>query len=469
MIPGRGGLAAVLGWAILVLAGCSTAVSGAPVAAPVAPPNATESITQSLVNLGESSTVRYQGTLSSASDDDVTFDVTAAQTGEIAGSFTLDGKAATVLVVNKTTYLKAGADFWATLSGVANSQGKGAAVADRWVKVPTSLIGVEFGDVFTPDVLGQNLAKGADKAGTKPIAEGERAKVGEVPTVKVTTGGGSVYVTEAAPHGVVKVEMDKVGRSDTTSVKKLVATVADGSAEIAKFYQDVSAQAAELTAPIDVLTTVTEGTHNFDGCGAASCSIIVQFTNPGKVAVRVSVRGTWQGDNAPLGVCDATAGPVGPGAAGSAKCTLATPQWVSFFQRANSVPGNHPYSVEWSTVVLADAPDLAQLTARAAAKPADASAAKSDGSHFVYSIGYSDAEHQRRIWKYGVVAGKFWRDHADQQVMTCLRSTGSGCAVTLVTATGDAASAQGLVHQLVEAYKAEHKECPKGQWVGCKR
>ncbi|CRK55727.1 hypothetical protein [Alloactinosynnema sp. L-07] len=444
-------------------------MSGNPVAAAVPPPTATESITQSLINLGESSTVRYQGTLSSASDDAVTFDLTSAQTGEIFGTFTLDGKAATLLVVNKTTYLKAGADFWSTLSGVANNQGKGAAVADRWVKVPTSLIGVEFGDVFTPDVLGQNLAKGSEKAGADPITDGERVKIGELPAIKVTTGGGTVYVTEAVPHGVVKVEMDKVGRSDTTSVKKLVTSVADGSAEVAKFYQDVSAQAAALTAPIDVLTTVQEGTHAFDGCGAASCSIIVQFTNPGKVAVKVSVRGTWQGDNAPLGICDATAGPVAPGAGGSATCTLATREWVSFYQRANSVPGNHPYSVEWSTVVLAEAPDLAQLTARAAAKPADGSAAKAEGSHYVYSIGYSDADHQPKVWKYGVVAGKFWRDHADQQVTTCLRSTGSGCVVTLVTATGDAASAQGLVHQLVEKYKAERKECPIGQWVGCKR
>jgi hypothetical protein len=462
-------LAAALGWAVLVLSGCSTAVSGAPVAAAVPPPTATESITQSLVNLSESSTVRYQGTMTSASDDAVTFDVTAAQTGEIVGSFTLDGKAASVLVINKTTYLKAGADFWATLSGVANSQGKGAAVADRWVKVPTSLIGVEFGDVFTPDVLGQNLSKGSDRAGSEPITAGQRVRVGEVPTVKITTGGGTVYVTESAPHGVVKVEMDRVGRSDTTSAKKLVTTVADGSAEIAKFYQDVSGQAAALTAPIDVLTTVQEGDHKFEACAAASCSIIVQFTNPGKVAVKVSVRGNWQGDNAPLGVCDTTVGPVAPGAAASATCTLATPEWVTFFQKANSVAGNHPYSVEWSTVVLAEAPDLAQVTARAAAKPADSKAAKAEGSHYVYSIGYSDSQHQPKVWKYGVVAGKFWRDHADQQVTTCLRSTGSGCSVTLVTATGDAASAQGLVHQLVETYTAERKECPSGQWVGCKR
>lgn len=468
-VPRRGRLAAVFGSAVLAVAGCSNAVSGSPIAAEVAPPTAAESITQSLINLGEAGAVHYQGTMSSASDDPVTFDLTAAQTGEIHGTFTHDGKPATLLVVNKATYVKAAADFWAALSGVANGENKGTAVADRWVKVPGSLIGIEFGDVFLPDVLGQNLAKGTEQAGERAIGEGERVDVGSARAVKVTTGGGTVYVDEKAPHGVLKVETDRVGRADTSSVRDLVTTVSDATANLGKFYQDTATQAAGLTAPIDVLTTVQEGTHNFDACGAASCSIIVQFTNPAKVAVKVSVRGVWQGDNAPLGVCDATAGPVAPGQGGSATCTLASPEWVKFYQRANSVPGSHPYSVEWSTVVLADAPDLAQLTARAGAKPADPKAGKAEGSHYVYAITYSDSARQAKVWKYGVVAGKFWEDHADQQLPTCLRSTGSGCGVDLLTATDEAAAAQGLTQQLVDKYKTEKGECPTGQWASCKR
>jgi hypothetical protein len=464
-----GRLSAVLTAAALALAGCTNAISGEPTAATIPLPTATESITQSLLNLGEAGAVHYQGTMESASHEPVTFDLTAAPTGEILGSFTLSSKAATVLVVSKSTYVKAAAEFWATLSGVGNGPGKGAAVADRWVKVPSGLIGIEFADVFLPDVLGQNLARGSDKAGEKVLGDGERVAIGQARTVKVTTGSGTVYVGEQPPHGVVKVEMDSVGRSDTTSVANLVATVSDSAGGAAKFYQDVAAQAATLTAPIDVLTTVQEGTHSFEGCGAASCSIIVQFTNPGKAAVRVSVRGAWQGDNTPLGVCDATAGPVGPGQAGSATCTLSSQEWVQFFERANSVPGNHPYSVEWSTVVLADTPDLAQLNGRAAAKPADAKSTRTEGSHYVYAITYTSQSKIKKVWKYGVVAGKFWRDHAQQQTAICLRSTGSGCAIDLVTATDDAASAQGLAARLVETYLTDHSECPEGQWVGCKR
>ncbi|MGQ0838652.1 hypothetical protein [Actinokineospora sp.] len=460
--------------ALLLTAACSTAacsneVVGSAVGADIAPPTATETVAQSLVDFGETGVVRYQGTMVSAADDKVVFDVAAAATGEVFGSLSLDGKAATVLVVDKTIYLKAAADFWAALSGVSAGGGRGTAVADRWVKVPGGLIGIEVGDVFAPDVLSRDLARGLEKAGTRPLADGKRMMVGQTSTVQVSTEGGTVFLNEQAPYGVVRVDLDRVGSSDATSVSQFVAQVSDGSTEIAKFYQDVAAQAGQLTAPVDVLTTVQEGGHDFADCGAASCAIVVQFTNTSKVAVTVSVRGNWLGDSAPLGACEAKAGPVAPGQPGSATCVLATPQWVEFFRRANSVPGNHPYSVEWSTVVLADAPDLTRLTARAAAAPADPKDRKTEGSHYLYALGYTDNDRKQRVWKYGVVAGKFWQDHAGQQLRTCLATTGSVCRVELVTATGDAAPAHGLLRAMVETYRGGSGQCPSGQWVSCKR
>ncbi|GLZ38613.1 hypothetical protein [Actinokineospora sp. NBRC 105648] len=445
--------------------GCSNAVIGTATAADISPPTATEAVAQSLVDLGEAGLVRYKGTLTSAGNDPVTYDLAAASTGEIAGSITIEGKAATLLVVERGIYLKAAADFWATLSGVASGANKGTAVADRWVKVPGGLIGVEFADVFTPEVLGQNLSAHLSGKGGKTLADGgERSDVAGAKAIKVDTEDGSVYVTEAAPHGVVKARLDRVGKADPTTVKKLDTTVTDATAESAKFYQDVAAQAAELAAPVDVLTTVQEGTHTFEGCGAASCSIVVQFTNGSKVAVKVSVRGNWVGDNAPLGACDTVTAPVAPGQPGSAKCTVSSPEWVQFYSRANSVPGNHPYSVEWSTVVLADPPDLAPITARSKAVPADAKDHKTEGTHFVYSIVYG-----KKVWKYGVVAGKFWADHADQQLRACLGTTKSVCRVELVTAAGDAVAAEGLLKQLVDSYRTANGDCPSGQWAGCKR
>ncbi|SDC48105.1 hypothetical protein [Actinokineospora iranica] len=464
----RGRAGALVACAALLATACSTAVDGTPVAAAIPPLTATEAVVQSLLDLGEASLVRYQGTMDSASDDEVTFDVTAAASGEATGSVTLGGKPATVVAIDRSIYLKAGADFWAALSGVGGAQDKGTAVADRWVKVPGGLIGVDFAEVFAPESLSQDVRESLGEGGRQALSDAERVDVNGARAIKIATESGAVYLAENAPHGVVKIEQGRAGSTDPTTVKNLIATVSDASPEVARFYQDVTKQAGELTAPVDVLTTVEEGAHTFEGCGAASCSIVVRFTNTSKVAVKVSVRGAWQGDGAPLGACETQAGPIPPGQPGNATCTVNSPEWVRFFEQANSVPGNHPYSVEWSTVVLADAPDLSRITARAGAKPADAKNPKTEGSHVVYSIGYSGAG-MPKVWKYGVASSKFWAEHADGQRRACLGSTQSVCRVDLVTATGDAVSAHGLLNELVAGYRSSDGDCPEGQWVGCKR
>ncbi|WP_157440163.1 hypothetical protein [Actinokineospora inagensis] len=446
---------------LALVAACDSAVAGSPVAATIGPPSTSDSAAQSLVDLGEAGLLHYKGTMSTASGSPVEFDLSAASSGEIAGSLTLGGKPASVLVVERGTYLKAAADFWAALSGVTNAESKGTAVADRWVKVPGGLIGMELADVFTPQSLRQYLILNADDAG-KPLADRKTsdlagAKVFRLPAVK-----GAVYLADQAPHGVVKVELDTAGQSDTTTVKKLSTTVTDTTTDLPKFYQDTATAAGQLTAPVDVLNTVQESGHTFEGCGATSCSIVVQFTNGGKASVKVSVRGNWQGDSQPLGVCESQAGPIAPGQPGSATCTLSSPAWVQFYAKANTVPGNHPYSVEWSTVVLADPPDLTKLTAATKATPADAKAHQTDGAYFVYSIGQAN-----KVWKYGV-SDKRWTDEAKGQARVCLGVTGAVCRVDLLTAADTAGSAYGLLKQLVDTAKAAGG-CPAGQWVGCAR
>lgn len=442
--------------ACAVLAACTSTTQGVPEAAPIAAASTAQTAAQALLDLAESGAVRYQGTMT-ASNSEVEFDLTAARTGEVSGKITLDDQPADVLVVNDTIYLKGGADFWDGIPGVGGT-GRGAAIAGRWVQTPSGLLGLEFGGIFGPEALSSQLARGADRAGGEAFAEAEKTEVGAVDAVKLTTEGGTVYLAAEAPHGVLKVEADKLGRSDPTSARDVVAEVADASADLAALYSGIAKNADALAAPVDVLTTVTEGEHNFDKCGAASCSIVVRFTNSSKLAVTVSVRGTWQGDGAPLGVCDTKAGPVAPGKQGSARCTLSTPEWKSFYQRANSVPGNHPYSVEWSTLVLANAPDLSRLKERAAIKPA-AEAAATEGSHVVYALAYGGGE----VWKYGVAAGETWQEHAARQVPACLAATKALCDVDLVTATDSAVAGYGLLGELVG------RECPVGQWAGCKR
>ncbi|MFC7613798.1 hypothetical protein ACFQV2_09685 [Actinokineospora soli] len=449
----RAGAVLALGAA---LAACTSTTQGAPRAAPVAPTSAEQAATQALLDLAESGAVHYKGTMS-ASGSDLEFDLTAVRTGEVRGTLTVDGERADVLVLNDTIYLKGGAEFWDGIGGVGGT-GRAEAVAGRWVQTPSGLLGLEFGGIFGPEALSSQLARGAERAGTGPLADAETAKVGSVDAVKLTTEGGTVYLAAEAPHGVLKVEAEKLGRSDTTSARDVVVEVSDASADLTALYADIAKSADALSAPIDVMTTVTEGEHNFDKCGAGSCSIVVRFTNSSKLAVTVSVRGTWQGDGAPLGVCDTKAGPVAPGKQGEARCTLDNQEWKSFYQRANSVAGNHPYSVEWTTLVLADAPDVKALRERATIAPA-ALSDKAEGSHVVYAIAYG----AEKVWKYGVAAGETWQAHAAQQISACLAATGALCDVDLVTGADDAVAAYGLLGKLVAS------ECPTGQWAGCKR
>ena len=453
--PGLRRSGAVLALAA-ALASCTSTAPGVPQAAPVAPASAEQAATQALLDLAESGAVHYKGTMT-ASGADLAFDLTAVRTGEVAGKLTVDGEAAEVLVVNDTIYLKGGADFWDGIAGVGGTN-RAQAVAGRWVQTPSGLLGLEFGGIFGPEALSSQLARGAEQAGTTPFADAETATVGSVKALKLTTEGGTVYLAAEAPHGVLKVEAEKLGRSDPTSARDVVAEVTDASADLAALYARIAKSADALSAPIDVMTTVTEGEHNFDGCGAGSCSIVVRFTNSSKLAVTVSVRGTWQGDGSPLGECDTKAGPVAPGKQGQAKCTLTTAEWKSFYQRANSVPGNHPYSVEWTTLVLADAPDLDPLRERAKTAPAEASD-KADGSHVVYAIAYGG----EKVWKYGVAAGETWQAHASQQIAACLAATKALCDVDLVTGADSVVAAYGLLGKLVAG------ECPTGQWAACKR
>jgi hypothetical protein len=453
---------------VLLATACGGGIEGRAVPAEVEPPTARESATQSVLDFGEAAVLRYQGTLLSAPGQRITFDVNAALTGEIVGTITLEGHPATLLVVDGMTYVKAASVFWEALSGIAGSDGKGAAIADRWVKVPAPLLGVEFRDVFAPDILGEALREDIERAGDEPLAEGERTTSNGVPVIRVGSGSGTLYVAEKEPHGLVRIEVNRIGRSDTTSAGQVVADVTDLSADAAKFYRDTSAQATGLDTAVDLMSGIEEGPHRFDACGAASCAIVVEFTNTSKVAVRVSVRATWTGDNAPLGVCDAQTGPVPPGQSGSATCTISSREWVDFYRRANSVPGDHPYSAEWSTLVLADAPDLTRLTANAAAAPADAGTARTEGSHYVYVINRVGENRKPAVWKYGVVPGDYWKDQAAGQLDTCTATTGGLCTARLVTAADSAAAAHGLLTELVTAYRQTAGGCPSAQWVSCR-
>ncbi|TDV40386.1 hypothetical protein [Actinophytocola oryzae] len=456
-------LAVLLAAGVLGLTACTNEVSGSAKGVEIGPLTTAEATSAALESFAESAAVRYQGTLKASDGADLTVDVTATSSGEVFGTITVQGLGANVVVLDKTLFLKGAPEFWAAMAGrFGVTSGDGTALGNRWVKLPTVLLGVEFADIFTPDVVAQTAGKATKGADTELTTQTKQ--VGAVQAIEVPVEGGTVYLAKDAPHGVVSIALDEIGSAENTKAKNVSVAVTDGSANIAKTYTDLSAQAKnELGTAVDALTSISQGGNRFDACGAPSCTLVVDVTNPAKKAVKVHLRADWTGDNAPLGTCEQVSEPLAPGASASMSCAINSPQWVSFFQRANSVPGTHPYGAVWTALALADPPDVKALDELATAKPADAKDKKeSDTGLAVYEIGNSDG-----VWKYGVTSARYWRDNAKEQLRACLGLTRSACTYSLVTTTPNAVSAYGLVNQQVAAYVQEKGKCPAGQWVGC--
>jgi hypothetical protein len=462
--PGRTGLASLAAGMVLLVAGCTSEVAGTPEAIDIGPLTTAEGTAQSLVDFAEAGAVHYTGTMLAADGAPVSVDVHALPTGEVFGKITVSKLAATVTVIGDNLYLKGNPRFWngmAARFGV--SDGDGGALANRWVKLPTSLIGIEFGQVFTPDLVSQTAGQVVETDGGTDLSANPTQDVAGVPAYVVQVEGGKVYLAEQAPHGPLRFELDRIGSAETTAVEDVALNVVDVSPQAVRLYQNLAKQATtELSTAVDALTGIEQGAHRFDACGAPSCSLVVDIRNTGKSAVRVHLKADWTGDDEPLGSCESQVGPVAPGAGTKISCKISTPEWVSFYQRANSVPGTHPYGAQWSALVLAEPPDVAELNLSAKAAPATADESKTEGSHAVYAITYAG-----KAWKYGVVPTRYWRDHSAAQLRGCLADTRSACMASLVTTADGAASAHALVTKLVTTYRTENDECPVGQWVSC--
>jgi hypothetical protein len=463
--PRRGTVAGLAAGLALLVAGCTNAVEGTPQGVDISPLTTAEGTAQAEVDLAESAAVHYTGSLVAADGAELTADVTATLTGEVSGTITINALPATVLYVGKVLYLKAATNFWSGMvARFGVTSGDGSALANRWVKLPTSLLGVEFGEIFTPDVVAQTLGKADKQIAELGLAHNAQDSIGGADAYKIKTEGGTVYFATAEPHGVLRVELDRLGSAENTTVTDVLLDVTDASPDVVRFYQSLAKTSGELNKAIDAMVGVEQGGHRFDKCAAQSCTLVVDIKNTAKSAVRVSLRAAWTGDGAKLGNCEADGGPVAPGKAGKVSCRITSAQWKTFYQKANSVPGTHPYGAQWSALVLADPPDVGDLATWAAAKPAAADDDKTDGSHAVYEI---DAGGE--AWKYGVVPNRYWRDHAADQLRACMGGSRSACSVTLVTVADDPVSAHALTARLVADYKAEHQACPAGQWVSCTR
>jgi hypothetical protein len=437
---------------------CSDPVSGQGQGTPVPVLSAGQSARQSLTDLAEAGVVHYQGTLHNPNGKQVTLDVNVTATGEAGGTISVGGQQGSLEVVNGTLYVNAPAQFWSLLSGDPGNQG--AAEDRRWVKLPAVAVGLEIGVALRPNAFAAALAGKIDNTTADPLAGQPTTTIHGVRAMQVGVGDGAVDLAAAGPHGVLHVTLPS-GLGNATDVS---LDVTDGSGGEAGVYQNLSQQSTLLGAAVDTSIDIVQRSQTWGPCTVAACSVIVTFANGSPVATKVVVAGTWIGEGAPVGTCRTVVGPVAPGKSANATCTDSSPQWKSFFTRARSTPGQHPYEMDWTAEALAAPPDLDRLAGEAtdAKTPATVDSTRS-GAAYVYVIDYQDSSARTEVWKYGVTNTANWQATADGQLAACRSVSRTSCTAALVTSAPNRPSADALVASLV----AKANGCPPGQWVDC--
>jgi hypothetical protein len=443
-------------------AGCAQTVGGDPAVAPVPVLTAAQTVRQALLNLAEAGVLHYQGTLVNPNNKTIGLDVSVTATGEAGGSISAAGQQGALVLVGGTLYVDAPAQFWSALAGDPGS--RSAAVDSRWVRVPAVELGVDLGSVLRPDALGAALARKVADADTATLTSHPMTMVHGVKAFGVPVGDDTVNVAAADPHGVLHVNVP----ADVGTAKNVSLDVADVSTSEAGVYANIDQQSQQLQTVVDTGVAIQQGSQTWGSCAADACSVVVTFTDTGTAAAKVLVTGKWIGDGQPTGTCQAIVGPVTPNKATTATCTNTSPQWTSFFDQAHTTPGQHPYEVDWTAQALAAPPDLAALTAEAAAAttPAAQHTTLTTGSN-VYVVRYQDPAGQPQVWKYGVTDNHAWHDYAAGELTACRSTSHTSCSVELITTAPNRPSADALTNTLVADTTTRTHGCPPGQWVDC--
>jgi hypothetical protein len=456
--------------AVLTCAGCATAITGTPRGVPIPVESASDVAHQAILNVSEANVLHLHGTLTTKDNDQLAIDFFTTSSGELTGTVALDGQQAQVADLGGRLYVDASQAFWTAIADLPS--GSDSAAAGNWVTVPTDLFGVDPRSELTPAAIGNELTGTFGKTDNRAFTSLGTLDHGGTSVVQFNANQdstGAMLVASAAPHGVVHAEFEVGGGN------ALVVDVSDASTTAATVYQTLSQQAAALQSAIDPNLDIEQGNQTWGTCDASSCSVNVTFTNSSAVSTKVLVMGNWTGDGNAVGSCQAISDPVAAGAAGSATCTVNTPEWAAFYHRAQTVPGSHPYELRWAVFALAEPPNQQTVTTEQteAANPpkptvpaGDASTA--GGGEYIYRIDYQDPSFRTRVWKYGVTNVGSWQKYASPEVTDCFAERRTSCAVSLVGRAPNLVSGQAAVAQLVRgATEAAGKQCPPGQWAFC--
>ncbi|MFI7680965.1 hypothetical protein [Actinophytocola sp. NPDC049390] len=252
MVVVRGLAAAV---AAVAVVGCSTVVRD-PVALPVR-------LSAELLEIGNGLSVapalRYRGSLT-RDGERAQVDVTVLAPGVVSGTVAVGGHRAELLGAADRLFLRAAPPFWRATGMSAET----APLLDgHWGEVEPDFLGVDQLHTLAQAELGPWLHTQVRAQRAREDLAGSREDVRGQPAVRVRTDRGTVHVSVARPHRVVRIDhragsatslaldVDYLGQRDSEALRAAMAASAGGLG---------NAYALRLGARIDLAVQVEFGT-----------------------------------------------------------------------------------------------------------------------------------------------------------------------------------------------------------------
>jgi hypothetical protein len=301
-------------------------------------------------NLSAVRALRYNGSFSS-SGSTMQAQLSVTKAGSGSGSITVAGDKADVVVVEGTTYLKAGKTFWRSHGGVTTNPEDYAA---KWSRASSSTLDLDIKDVLAPSTIVQRL----QAVGQGLAADAEA--VNGTPAVKVTTADGEYYISKSQPHKLLRIKSTgtETYQFDVTEVS---------AADTITLFTDLQAKVTKLTGALDPgVRFLPSGSLKFSNCGSSGCTLKYTVTslslNSG--SVRAVLKATIRGSGRDLGSCTDTRS-VSSSKKLNLSCTVTSGGWKSWVRWARSTPGSHRYEARARVIAEAvSAGDVSGLLAK---------------------------------------------------------------------------------------------------------
>ncbi|PRX95628.1 hypothetical protein [Allonocardiopsis opalescens] len=248
--------------------------------------------------------VSYTWSSDDSEEPEDRIELQVTQGGVVYGAFDQGGREIRVLSAADQTYVRSDAEFW---TGHGAAEDVASRYEDRWVRVTPDYLSFDPREALLPETVGAQVQGAlADSAATSAP---ELTSLNEVPVFQVPTSGGFVFVTEAEPHQVVRVDdptlLPPVAGAEADPASPAVLDVQPLDAQgVAALREEVVGAVGSLDGAYSVLPRLTvEGDLDLNcdsesgSCEAAAevSSSFAAGVEPTPVHARLQVQFTAEG------------------------------------------------------------------------------------------------------------------------------------------------------------------------------